>query len=99
MNTGSVYRALNSDNDGDDVTSGGSPFPDTCGSHRKGSDTDGAETCRWIEQRAQTSTPTAAAAGNQRQRHGEVARRGTVAPSREDSDIRAPSAGTRYAIR
>ena len=44
------------------------------------------------------STPTAAAAGNQRQRHGEVARRGAMAPSREDSDIRAPPAGTRYAV-
>ena len=44
------------------------------------------------------STPTAAAAGNQRQRHSEVARRGTVAPSREDIDIRAPPAGTRYAV-
>ena len=65
------------------------PVPDTCGTHRKGSVT---------EQRAQMSTPTAAAAGNQRLRHGEVARRGTMAPSREDSDIRAPPTGTRYAV-
>jgi len=72
------------------------PVPDTCGSHRKGSVTDGGETCRWNNERRCRRRPQPLP--NQRQRQGEVAWRGTMAPSREDSDIRTLPAGSRYAV-